>query len=157
MFLGGRLPTPRSLCQIPASTLDFSLYFSLPGWFEPSIGHRVSFRRSFAVPALATRCVILLRVNVDVTVDTTSHNLWSFEVVLASMVGFGVLLGGALRGSGTALGYVEEIHPYLVGTPFTPDWEIVFADEVHAYAAGARSRHAFFVRWQSKCWQPSAT
>jgi hypothetical protein len=59
----------------------------------------VSLRRSVIVIGLAVPCAVVLRAVVDVFADPTSHNLWPFEVVIASGVGFGVSLGGAVFGS----------------------------------------------------------
>ena len=47
-----------------------------------------------AVPA-----AILVRVSVDTAKDPTSHNLWPFEVLIATMVGVLCSLIGALTGS----------------------------------------------------------
>jgi ABC-type branched-subunit amino acid transport system permease subunit len=47
-----------------------------------------------AVPAVVT-----LRVQVDVMRDSTSHNLWPFEVVIAVFVGGVAALAGTLLGT----------------------------------------------------------
>lgn len=51
-----------------------------------------------AVPA-----VVLLRVAVETIKDSTSHNLWPIEIVIAGMVGAACSLAGSLIGSLPAL------------------------------------------------------
>ncbi len=42
--------------------------------------------------------MVMARVVVETFQDPTSHNLWSFEVIIASGVGLSVTLAGALLG-----------------------------------------------------------
>ena len=56
--------------------------------------HKVLLVMGATVPA-----AVCLRVARDVAADPTSHNLWPFEVVIASFVGFPCALAGAIVGS----------------------------------------------------------
>lgn len=67
-----------------------------------------SFRETLLASAAAFPAAVLLRIVFDTFGDSTSHNLWPFELVIAAVVGaivgaLGAALGGAaasLRGSG---------------------------------------------------------
>lgn len=58
-------------------------------------------RVRWAVPAMALSMpvVVAARVVVDTVVDSTSHNLWPFEIALALLVGFPCAIVGAMLGS----------------------------------------------------------
>lgn len=43
--------------------------------------------------------VVLARIVVEVVRDSTSHNLWPFEVVIASVIGFACSAAGTMMGS----------------------------------------------------------
>lgn len=57
------------------------------------------FWRVLAVMGSAVPAVVMARVIVDVFRDSTSHNLWPFELVIAVFVGGLAALGGTLLGS----------------------------------------------------------
>jgi hypothetical protein len=57
-----------------------------------------SFRRAILVGGAAPAAV-LARVMVEVVRDPTSHNLWPLEAIIASALGFGCALAGAMAGS----------------------------------------------------------
>jgi hypothetical protein len=46
----------------------------------------------------AAPCAVLARVTYETSIDPTSHNLWPFEIVIASAVGVLAALCGALVG-----------------------------------------------------------
>jgi hypothetical protein len=48
---------------------------------------RTRFWATVLVIAAAVPCVVMARVTADTATDPTSHNLWPFEVVIASFVG----------------------------------------------------------------------
>jgi len=56
------------------------------------------FAPSFLVPGLAVPAAAMARVVVEVMHDKTSHNLWPFEIVIATGIGIPVALAGALLG-----------------------------------------------------------
>lgn len=60
---------------------------------------RSPFLAALIAPCLAVPAAVLVRVGWEVAKDTTSHNLWPFEVVLAGLVGFGAALGGVILAS----------------------------------------------------------
>lgn len=63
-------------------------------------GNRVaSLLKVLLVMGATVPAAVCLRVVWDVAADPTSHNLWPFEVVIASFVGFPCALAGALVGS----------------------------------------------------------
>lgn len=53
---------------------------------------------AIAAPGLAIPAVAMARVIVDVARDSTSHNLWPFEIVFAVFIGIAGALPGALLG-----------------------------------------------------------
>lgn len=57
------------------------------------------FFRVVAVMGSSVPAVVMVRVVVDGLLDSTSHNLWPFEVVIAAFVGGAAALAGALLGS----------------------------------------------------------
>jgi hypothetical protein len=56
------------------------------------------FSKAFLVPGLAVPAVAMARIVVEVMQDKTSHNLWPFEIVIATGIGIPVALVGALLG-----------------------------------------------------------
>jgi hypothetical protein len=54
---------------------------------------------SLLAAGLAVPSVVVARVAVDTIHDPTSHNLWPFEVIIASVVGLLASSAGALLGS----------------------------------------------------------
>ncbi len=57
------------------------------------------FWRVVGVIGSVVPAVVMVRVAVDVSRDSTSHNLWPFEVVIAVFVGGAAALAGSLIGS----------------------------------------------------------
>jgi len=57
------------------------------------------FWRVLTVMGSAVPAVVMMRVIVDVFRDSTSHNLWPFELVIAVVVGGVAALAGTLLGS----------------------------------------------------------
>jgi hypothetical protein len=58
-----------------------------------------TFWRVVAVMGSAVPAVVMARVVADGLRDSTSHNLWPFEVVIATIVGGAAALAGTLLGS----------------------------------------------------------
>jgi ABC-type thiamin/hydroxymethylpyrimidine transport system permease subunit len=56
------------------------------------------FPKAFLVPGLAVPAAAMARIVVEVFHDKTSHNLWPFEIVIATGIGIPVALVGALLG-----------------------------------------------------------
>ena len=54
--------------------------------------------RALLVPGLAVPAAALARVIVEGVLDPTSHNLWPFEIVIATLLGLAAALPGALLG-----------------------------------------------------------
>ena len=65
------------------------LSFAMPAW--ALWRWRGGWRIAAAVPA-AIMAFVVLRILVGVLVDPTSHNLWPFEIIMAGMLGLGMLL-----------------------------------------------------------------
>ena len=59
---------------------------------------RASFLKTSAVIGLAVPAMVMARVMVDAFRDSSSHNLWPFEFLIASVVGLGISSAGALAG-----------------------------------------------------------
>lgn len=56
------------------------------------------FAQALLAVGLALPAVVMTRVLVDTAHDPTSHNLWPFEVIIASVIGLAIALPGALLG-----------------------------------------------------------
>ncbi len=71
-----------------------------------------SFWKSVAVVGASVPAVVMLRVVIDAVIDPTTHNLWPFEVVIASLV------GGACSILGATIGLLAArlIRPALKGS-----------------------------------------
>ncbi len=57
------------------------------------------FRVAWLLIAAAVPAAVMARIAFETASDSTSHNLWPFEIVIAAGVGLLVALGGALLGS----------------------------------------------------------
>jgi ABC-type thiamin/hydroxymethylpyrimidine transport system permease subunit len=60
--------------------------------------HGTRWSSSFVVPGLAVPAAAMARIVVEVFHDKTSHNLWPFEIVMATGIGIPVALVGAALG-----------------------------------------------------------
>lgn len=71
---------------------------------------KCSFRETFLAAAAAFPAVVLLRIVFDTFGDSTTHNLWPFELIIAAIIGaivgaLGAAIGGAIasvRGTGAS-------------------------------------------------------
>lgn len=61
-----------------------------------------TFARTAGVIGLAVPALVMARVLVETFQDPTSHNLWPFELVIASAVGLAVASVGSLAGLAVA-------------------------------------------------------
>lgn len=57
-----------------------------------------TFLKTWLVVGLAVPAMVMARVIVEVVKDSTSHNLWPFEIVIAAAVGLMLSMVGALCG-----------------------------------------------------------
>jgi hypothetical protein len=57
-----------------------------------------TFWKGVAIVSASAPAAILLRVGMDTTADSTSHNLWPFEIVIGSIVSAPCAFAGALIG-----------------------------------------------------------
>lgn len=60
---------------------------------------RLSLLLALVLPASALLAVVAVRIVIDTALDPTSHNLWPFEIVIASFLGGIAALVGGLIGS----------------------------------------------------------
>lgn len=58
-----------------------------------------NFLMAIAVAAASAPAAVFVRVAWDTAADSTSHNLWPIEIVLAGMTGLAYALTGAVLGS----------------------------------------------------------
>jgi hypothetical protein len=82
----------------PLAMFGCLAYVSMAAWVAG--GTPLGLRRGGLALGAAVPSAVLLRVIVDVTRASSSHNLWPFEVVFAAVFGFGVAFGAGLVGWG---------------------------------------------------------
>jgi hypothetical protein len=88
---------PYAALSLPNALLGVGLLVPLLAAAAIRVVAGVPFLAAVGV-GLAVPCVVALRVVADVMGDPSSHNLWPFEVILASVVGLAVSVCGALLG-----------------------------------------------------------
>ncbi len=59
---------------------------------------RATFLQTLYAVGLAVPAMVMARVVVETSRDPTSHNLWPFEIIIATGVGLAAALGGAVVG-----------------------------------------------------------
>ena len=89
---------PYSKLNLPNALLGPSLIVVIAAAAISCAIGSASFRKSVAIVGASTPTVVLLRVVADVAGNPTTHNLWPFELVIAS------LLSGACSAVGGAMG-----------------------------------------------------
>ena len=94
---------PYSKASLPSSLYGFGLLVVLLVSAALRLSSKASFTHAFAVVGLAVPAMVMARVAVETFQDPTSHNLWPFEIIIASGVGLSVALAGALLGGLLAL------------------------------------------------------
>lgn len=57
-----------------------------------------SLQRAVTFIGSAVPAAVIVRILVETGKDPTSHNLWPFEIIIASLLGYGCALAGALVG-----------------------------------------------------------
>jgi hypothetical protein len=89
---------PYSQASLPNSLYGVGLAVVFAGSAAVRLACDASFKRTVYVTGSAVPAMVLTRVVVETFKDPTSHNLWPFEIIIASGVGFSVALAGALLG-----------------------------------------------------------
>jgi hypothetical protein len=89
---------PYSQASLPNSLYNLSLVVVCAASLTLRLLSKVSFRQAILAAGLAVPAMIMARVIVETSQDPTSHNLWPFEIVIASAVGLVVSLAGSLAG-----------------------------------------------------------
>lgn len=90
---------PYSKLSLPDAVLGVGLLVVAAATALARVYSGRRFFRVVAVIGSAVPAVVIVRVVVDGLRDSTSHNLWPFEVVIAAIVGGAAALTGALLGS----------------------------------------------------------
>ncbi len=90
---------PYNRLNLPDSVLGAGLVMVVAAAALARVFSGRHFWRVVAVMGSAVPAVIVVRVVVDGLRDSTSHNLWPFEVVIAVFVGGVAALAGTLVGS----------------------------------------------------------
>jgi presenilin-like A22 family membrane protease len=91
--------TPYSQLNLPDAVLGAGLLVIMAAAALARAYAGRPFWRVVAVMGSAVPAVVMLRVVVDGVRDSTSHNLWPFELVIAVFVGGLAALAGTLLGS----------------------------------------------------------
>jgi len=90
---------PYNTLNLPDSVLSAGLLVVIAAAALARLFSGRHFWRVVAVMGSVVPAVIMVRVVVDGLRDSTSHNLWPFEVVIAVVVGGVAALAGTLVGS----------------------------------------------------------
>ena len=91
--------TPYNKLNLPDSVLGAGLLVVIAAAVLARAYFGRPFGRVVAIMGSAVPAVVMVRVVVDGLRDSTSHNLWPFEVVIAVSVGGMAALAGTLLGS----------------------------------------------------------
>lgn len=89
---------PYSKASLPNSLYGWGLVVVLVLAAVLRMSFRASFMQALGAVGLAVPAMVLARVVVETFQDPTSHNLWPFELIIASGVGLSAALAGALLG-----------------------------------------------------------
>ena len=91
---------PYGKLTLPNALLGPSLFVVVAAAAVVCATRSATYRESVLIMGASVPAVVVLRVAVDVAVDSTTHNLWPFELVIAAM------LGGLCSGVGAAMGWL---------------------------------------------------
>jgi hypothetical protein len=92
---------PYNRIALPHSLFDVGMVLVVAFAVLLRAAARCSFRETLLASAAAFPAAVLLRIIFDTFSDSTSHNLWPFELVIATVFGaivgaLGAALGGAV-------------------------------------------------------------
>jgi hypothetical protein len=87
-----------SRLSLPSSLYGWSLMVVFVVAAVLRMTFRTSFVQAFGAAGLAVPAAVAARVVADIFQDSTSHNLWPIEIIIASGIGFSVALAGACLG-----------------------------------------------------------
>jgi hypothetical protein len=90
---------PYAKASLPSSLYSFGLLVIAAAAATSRFVAPIRLRLATAVIGASAPCAVLARVAYETSADPTSHNLWPFELVIASAVGLAAALGGTLLGS----------------------------------------------------------
>jgi hypothetical protein len=90
---------PYSKITLPDALLTPALIAVFAGALVLRALRAASFGRAVGIVGAAVPAAVFARVVFDGLKDPTSHNLWPFELIIASLVGFTCALAGAAVGS----------------------------------------------------------
>ena len=100
-FLATGIPywqIPYSKASLPSSLYNLSLAVVCLASFTLRLLSKASFTQATLIAGLAVPAMVMARVIVETAQGPTSHNLWPFELIIASAVGLVVSLAGSLTG-----------------------------------------------------------
>ena len=89
---------PYSNASLPNSLFGLGLAAASVASFTLRLISKASFTQATLIVGLAVPAMVMARVIVETFQDPTSHNLWPFELIIASAVGVAVSLVGSLAG-----------------------------------------------------------
>lgn len=89
---------PYSEVSLPNSLYGIGLAIVLLVSLALRLVSAATFLQTISAVGLAVPAMVMARVVVETSRDPTSHNLWPFEIIIASGVGLAVAFVGALLG-----------------------------------------------------------
>ncbi len=108
---------PYSQLALPTSIYGFGLWLIFIFAVILRFSH-ASISQSFMIVGLSVPAMAFVRVVFDLFQDPTSHNLWSFEILVAAGLGIGIAFGGAILGS--VLAFIYWRLPANKNKPYNP-------------------------------------
>jgi len=100
-FLATGIPywqIPYAKVSLPSSLYGPALLVVAIAAAALRLGAKASFARALFVAGLAVPAMVMARVQVETSLDPTSHNLWPLEIIIAAAVGLLVSFAGSLIG-----------------------------------------------------------
>lgn len=89
---------PYSKASLPSSLYDFGMAVVFLAAAILRMGSKATFMQILTIIGLAVPVAVMARVQFETALDPTSHNLWPFEIAIASGLGFAVALAGTVLG-----------------------------------------------------------
>jgi len=95
---------PYSQLSLPTSIYGFGLWLIFIMPIVLRVASNASLSQSFMIIGCSVPAMVLVRVTMDLLIDPTSHNLWPFEIIVATGLGLGIAFAGTIFGS--LLGFI---------------------------------------------------
>lgn len=90
---------PYSQLSLPTSIYGFGLLLIFIMPIILRCASHASLSQSIMIVGCSVPAMALVRVTMDLFQDPTSHNLWPFEIIIATGLGLGIAFAGTVLGS----------------------------------------------------------